>query len=169
MNYGDLKRCDKCSGTNIKLVQYPISNGSIQYRYQCLDCGRLCTESIKQNSVPDGVEVPLYDEKLRELHYKKGSMQYILANSDMEEEVIENESTFFDTLHEYYKSSEWQAKREQRLNWNKILNNGLCERCNKNKAKHIHHRSYSFLGGIEHPFDLEALCEHCHKELHPHM
>lgn len=169
MNYGELKRCDKCSSSNIKLVKYPISNGTIQYRYQCLDCGGLCNQSIKQNSVPKNIEVPLYDAELRELHYKKGSIQNILANSDMEDKMTDTADSFFETLHEYYKSPEWKAKREQRLHWNQILNNGLCERCNKNKAEHIHHRSYTFLGGMEHPFDLEALCTGCHKELHPHM
>ena len=80
------------------------------------------------------------------------------------------------TLAKYYDSNEWWEKRQQKLRWNKILNDGLCERCNKKLATDVHHKhdadAYKYVEqypGWESPSDLEALCHECHKRFHPNM
>lgn len=69
-------------------------------------------------------------------------------------------------MNEYYKSNEWQLKRAARLELNRNIFGGWCERCGAFIANTVHHRVYKNIG-LEHPFDLEAICEMCHSILHP--
>lgn len=152
-----MEKCDKCGSENIKIVKYVIANGKIQYRHQCFNCGYVSPFSIKYNLVPANVDIPLLDEDLRNWCY---------SNS----EVIAKSNGFdFSSLNEYYESKEWKIRRQHRLAFNKKFFNGKCERCGMNDAKVVHHRSYRLLGGKEHAFDLECLCEDCHALIHPHM
>lgn len=165
MKYGELNYCQKCSSNNIKLVRFPISDGRIFYRYQCFQCGYVEIDNVKGTTIPEGLEIPMYDEELRSRYYERSQERWNRLDAEREE----RRKQFFEDLKDYYLSSEWREKRQQRLQWNKILNNGLCERCNRNEAAHVHHRDYKILNGLEHPLDLEVLCEKCHQMLHPHM
>lgn len=69
-------------------------------------------------------------------------------------------------LKEYYATTGWQIKRQQRLELNQKIFGGWCERCGGLIGKNVHHRRYKNLG-FEHPFDLEVLCDDCHSMLHP--
>lgn len=165
MKYGELKYCEKCSSDKLELVKYPIKDGRVFFRYQCKQCGYVETNNVKGTSIPSGLEIPFFDKELRDLYIERvqeRSRQFDARQAEQREQ-------FFEELKEYYNSTEWHEKRNQRLKWNKILNNGFCERCNKYMAEHVHHKNYKILNGLEHPFDLEALCSKCHKMLHPHM
>lgn len=157
MNYGDIKECSYCHSSNIKVVRYIIANGRTQYRHQCFNCGHLDIASIKFNSIPDGIEIPLVNEDLRQW----GSENYTVISSSKERN--------FDVLKEYYLSKEWQTRRKHRLAFNQKFFNGKCERCGINDAQVVHHRSYRLLDGKEHAFDLECLCRDCHALIHPHL
>lgn len=157
MEYGDVKECPLCHGTNIEVVEYPIANNGKQYRHQCKDCGHLDGQSIKHASIPFGIVPPLYD---------KEKLDFSIANYNA---IKEDENRNFLTLNDYYKTEEWQIRRKHRLALNKLLFGGKCERCGKNEVYAVHHRSYRLLGGKEHAFDLECLCKECHALIHPHL
>ena len=157
-------QCEKCSSENIQYVKYKIEGGSVQIRQQCQNCGYVNTTNIKHSifTNEEYENMPFLDEDLRESYYAK-------EKENREKKYQEQRQEGFDKLKEYYKSNEWQEKRLQRLRLNEKLFDGWCERCGKVRATQVHHRSYVQINGNEHPFDLEALCEDCHKMLHPHM
>ena len=155
MKYGDVKECSRCHSSNIKVVRYIIANGKTQYRHQCFDCGYLDMASIKFDSIPDGIEIPLVNENLRQWGYEHYN------------EIIKD--NFLKELKDYYLTKEWQIRRKHRLAFNQKFFNGKCERCGINDAQVVHHRSYKILDGKEHAFDLECLCKDCHALIHPHL
>lgn len=62
---------------------------------------------------------------------------------------------------EYLNSSAWKQKRLKVLNRAKFT----CERCRKNQATQIHHKTYERVFK-ERLGDLQALCGDCHMEVH---
>lgn len=157
MNYGDLKECPHCHGTNIQVVKYPIKGGKVQYRHQCMDCGYFDISSIKVSTIPNIDDVPMIDNDLRDWHD---------ANYRA---IIEDKQRNFLTLQDYYHTPEWKVRRLHRMAFNKKFFGGKCERCGKNDAEVVHHRSYRVLDGMEHAFDLECICRKCHAMIHPHL
>ena len=164
-------KCEKCENENLKLVKYKISNGNIQIRQQCLDCGYLNTKSLKYSlfTKEEIDNMPYVNEELREKYYEDREKERIKKQIQLEQDYLKHRQEGFDKLESYYSSQEWKNKRMMRLRLNQFLFDGWCERCGKQRATHVHHRNYEIINGCEHPFDLEALCEDCHKMLHPHM
>ena len=164
-------KCEKCESEKLKSVKYKISNGNIQIRKQCLECGYLNTHNYKfSNFSNEEIEqMSFVNEELREQYYENQKNIREQKRLELETEYLKHRQEGFEKLNEYYNSQEWENKRILRLRLNKFLFDGWCERCGKQKATQVHHRSYEYINGYEHPFDLEALCEDCHKMLHPHM
>ena len=75
MKYGDITKCEKCGSDNVKVVKYIISNGKEQYRHQCFNCGFVDASSIKFDSIPKDVDIPLLDDNLRKWYNSKSAME----------------------------------------------------------------------------------------------
>jgi 5-methylcytosine-specific restriction endonuclease McrA len=73
---------------------------------------------------------------------------------------------------EYLRSPTWREKRRGVL----LRCDGMCEGCGDQRATQVHHKSYpqDVMPGsdewirLEKLFDLVALCDECHSDLHPH-
>ena len=63
---------------------------------------------------------------------------------------------------EYILSKEWGIKRKLTF---KTLGK-KCQRCNKTKSLHIHHKTYINFGNEIIETDLAILCKDCHKKYH---
>lgn len=150
MNYGDVKECKNCHNHNIQVVKYIIANGGIQYRHQCMDCGCLDGASIKYSSIPNNIDIPLVNEKLRECYYKNNSVKY------------ENYETV--DYNEYIISDEWYLKRPKIL----AIKGEKCAICGKDHSLDIHHLNYDTLGreDINNYADVIPLCRYCHEKIH---
>ncbi len=61
----------------------------------------------------------------------------------------------------YLHSDEWRAKRRRVLR----RAGGICERCGRAKAAHVHHLTYARVGR-ERIEDLVGLCWPCHQAQH---
>lgn len=61
----------------------------------------------------------------------------------------------------YLRSEAWRSRRA------KVLKraNGICEKCQKNRAVQVHHLTYDRVGR-ERLSDLQALCATCHNKTH---
>ncbi len=72
----------------------------------------------------------------------------------------------------FYKSSAWIKCREAYIN---SLANKMCNRCNRNPGKIVHHKTAITIDNINNPmvtlnFDnLEYLCQECHNQEHNSM
>lgn len=64
--------------------------------------------------------------------------------------------------HEYLLSPEWLALRLAA----RIRSGGVCEKCQKNRAVHLHHLTYERFGH-EDLADLQDICPDCHQSYHP--
>jgi hypothetical protein len=58
---------------------------------------------------------------------------------------------------DYMNSAAWQYRRAQAIQRAR----GWCERCHKNAAREVHHKTYANFGR-ELLQDLMAVCHHCH-------
>ena len=58
-------------------------------------------------------------------------------------------------------SAHWRRMREQVL----IYAHHMCQRCEKNMARDVHHLTYERLGEEELE-DLQAICRECHEFIH---
>ena len=169
--YGDYTRCSNCNSTNVVLVKRIFRNGAVNYQYECFDCGEN-SGSVKTETIPQEVidNCPDFDPSIKEQRQEREHAEWLLRAEQLSNDKQKQRQEFLDWLNEYYyPSPEWQYRRIKRLEYNKKYFGGKCERCRKNDATLVHHRSYAVLDGMEHTFDLEALCEDCHKMLHPHL
>lgn len=192
--------CEHCGSEDTHLVTLPLKkkNGVRWLTYQCKRCGGIKKMSLYHcyiNPYRDDAKIypdldwdalnkcsQLYAELLKkmkeeELQKKKVTQERIeriqkVRREWNKEEFEKDKETFFkEVLDPYLKTEDWERIRTRRLEFNKKMYNGVCERCGERKATQVHHRgwdAYKYLGR-EHDFDLEALCSKCHTMIHPHM
>lgn len=168
--YGDYKQCDRCGCENVVLVKRVFRNGAVNYQYECMACGN-SSGSVKKETIPKEVieKCPDYDETIKNMRIEAEHSEFLRNIDEINKRKEEEKAEYRSLLADYYESAEWQYRRKMRLEYNKVHFGGLCERCRKNKATLVHHRSYRILGGKEHTFDLEALCSDCHSLIHKHL
>ena len=70
--------------------------------------------------------------------------------------------TWWDRYDRYMQTPEWKERRQLVLK----RANYVCEGCGKAKATEVHHLTYERLGK-EMLFDLVAVCDECHRKIHP--
>jgi 5-methylcytosine-specific restriction endonuclease McrA len=130
-----------------------VANGSIQYRQQCLDCGRPVGNPVAKGLAYDrngGHPPSSFDEVL--LADRLAGLRERREAERAERRVWYND---------YLQSEQWQERR--RLVFKRA--NFLCEGCRRNRAIHVHHLSYEHVGD-EFLWELVAICEACHDRAH---
>jgi hypothetical protein len=142
--------CDACDGTRIELRQRKIANGSIQYVYQCLSCGRAASNPLRRSKVENPERLLAWDGNIA-----KRDEVARKAASEIEK------ATWFAEHDVYFKTAKWQKKREVVLKKAK----GICEGCGERKATQVHHLSYDHWKH-EMLWELVAICGDCHEMVH---
>lgn len=155
----------RCPHIESQVRRRTLSNGSIQYVYQCLRCGAAVSTPIsyKQISLEYGDPKCIADFDVSILlewkeAYKRKKQQVLGADHEANKEKLSN---FWEYYSEYLNSSEWKVKRKKVLK----RSGGFCEGCGDNLATDIHHISYKHMGN-EFLFELVALCSSCHERIH---
>ncbi len=133
-----------CRCEQTELRRYPTANGTIQYKHQCLKCGRGVGNAIAHSKV-QGLNIPDFDFELRDRHH---------TNFTAKSEAF---WAFYDA---YLKSEDWELVRLKVLAREKYM----CQGCG-HRATQVHHLTYDHLGA-EFLFELMALCDACHKRVH---
>lgn len=155
-------QCD-CERTQVR--RRTRANGARAFVIQCLDCGREI-RAVGQRSpeVLALAEIIDFDESLRdrwndECRAHRERQQYI-----REYEQAQKSAEWWAWYNAYLLTPSW---REKRL---KVLTRagGICEGCRERKATQVHHKSYEHVGN-ELLFELVAICDDCHRILHPDM
>jgi 5-methylcytosine-specific restriction endonuclease McrA len=130
-----------------------VANGSIQYRQQCLDCGRPVGNPVAKGLAYDrngGRAPPPFDEVL---------LADRLAGFREHREAERAEWRAW--YNDYLQSEQWREKRGLVF----ARANSLCEGCRRNRAIHVHHLSYEHVGD-EFLWELVAICKVCHDRAH---
>lgn len=155
----EASRDEACQHPQSEFRRLRTSNGTFQLRKQCLSCGELIGSAYKRETVRDFDALPLVDEFARQRAQNQWQDRQALSQQAQAEE----QSAFWEYYNEHLQSPEWREKCELKMS----LTDGLCEGCGKERARHIHHRTYENLGD-EFLFELVALCLICHQKIHPH-
>ncbi|XBQ15175.1 MAG: hypothetical protein ABL308_09425 [Oceanicaulis sp.] len=157
-----------CDHPRTELRQGLNRGGSKVVRQQCLVCGELRGNPVKQS--PDTQHLNEFDEALRAAYQAEYDARqdevrrrYVALQASRWKGRSEGK-TYFQQAHDSYLASpDWAERR--RLVMERA--NSLCEGCRKERATEVHHLTYrnwreEFL------FELVALCGHCHDRYHHH-
>lgn len=153
------------------LVRRVIAGGAVQVLLQCSTCGKALGGAHKRDQHPDWADYPLWDADLR------AAFDYTLTDRFREDQearfaVLAVRSTeWFQHYDAYLDTPLWRARRQrvlQRAKW-------LCEGCGDREATQAHHLRYprDCVPGSpewtaqEKLFDLVAVCDRCHRDVHP--
>lgn len=131
----------------------------IQYRMQCLTCGRSASNAIGHGNVK--VFPPEWDDML-EVRFETAVRERLA-----EERAAESDQMSVQTLarreayQRYLQSSEWGERRKLVLQRDR----NTCQGCHKARADEVHHLSYAHVGR-ELLYELVSLCRQCHEVAH---
>lgn len=144
-----------CPHPDTELRTRRINGGGIQYRHQCLTCGRSVGNAVSHSAVR---ELPPYWDDDREALWEASIRAQIQAERD---EEAAQEATRRDAYRRYLASPQWAAKRRAVLE----RENFTCQGCRSSRACDVHHLTYAHIGN-ELLFELVALCRTCHETAH---
>lgn len=159
-----IHRYDCCATPHLQVVKYIISNGRIQVREQCTNCGTLKGQSLGGYTAEQKEALPPVNKELHEqsLNNWEGIHNYRTRYLNKQRQI---QSDVWNIRYaQYLQTDEWKQKREMVM----LRDKYLCQCCMKNAATQVHHKSYEFVDftGLEPCFDLVAICKDCHEKLH---
>ncbi|MFZ2488270.1 MAG: HNH endonuclease signature motif containing protein [Anaerolineae bacterium] len=133
------------------------SNGTEHFKEQCIKCGKLGKNFSKAMLTSDQMSTaPSVDKEMQEQsYYYHDSHPVIQENKSNRKELWAN------WYKGYLGSKVWRDKRKLVLERAR----GNCEACQSAKATQVHHLTYARVGK-EALFDLVAVCDSCHHDIH---
>jgi hypothetical protein len=137
-----------CNNHSLEFVKYICTNGTIQIKKQCLNCGYKEGGNFPHSVVKNIDKLNIYNKELNE---KNNNLTYDLKTS------------FLQAYQNYLNSETWKAKRLLVLQKYK----SKCVLCFQT-ATEIHHLHYVNIFD-EKLTDLICLCSNCHTEIHENM
>lgn len=155
INQSDLAKCSH----QWHLYQRKKSDSCVFYQDCCSLCGDSGKIYKKKDLSNEQISKALYCtyedlQKLRTAHYERQSAEYTRVTQ------ILNQG-WWEWYNEYLQSSIWKEKARKVMQRAK----GLCEACLENQATQVHHLSYNHVGR-EPLFELVAVCNECHQDIH---
>ena len=142
-----------------QVVYFIAADHSTRFQHQCRHCfdktTQIAKDSLSADEIRNAPERTKVDyAKVRE--YKNTLKDRMIARLNQARGEQRR-----DWYHRYLQSPQWQRKRQLVLK----RANGICEGCGLNKATQVHHLTYERIGD-EMLFDLVAVCDQCHDEVH---
>jgi hypothetical protein len=149
--------CANCGSAKSELRKRVVGGGSIQYRWQCLKCGRSVSNPIPHSEIRH--VPPEWNFGLEEHYNELRKHQQGLFDTPNLKLNAEAPAQF--GYDEYLQSPEWKAIRAKIMN----RSGGKCEGCIEGRATQVHHLTYKHIYH-EFAFELVALCDGCHERIH---
>lgn len=149
--------CSYCGDTPAQLVQRTIRGGSLQFVWQCQQCGSAVGNAVSRAQAVElmgTADLPLFDECTRASY---AAQQARLRQEEQAQRQHEGQAIYA----QYLASPEWAAIRS------KVMRRaaGVCEGCADAEPNEVHHLTYENVGA-EFMFELVALCGPCHRRIH---
>jgi 5-methylcytosine-specific restriction endonuclease McrA len=98
---------------------------------------------------------------INSIESRKRYKQWEIEAAKREEERKQRNEQWWQWYNEYLESSEWHSKRRAVIR----RASGMCEGCGERRCTQVHHLTYE-RAGHEMLFDLVAVCDQCHDEIH---
>jgi len=147
-----------CDHPTTELRAMRIVTG-IQYKKQCLVCGRAASNPIKHTEVL--VFPPEWDESIA-MRWDTAARARHAADREARIGQITTESlTRREWYSRYLESPEWRELRRLVL----IRDRNICQGCLTARAVEVHHLTYDHIGR-ELLYELVSLCSSCHTKAH---
>jgi 5-methylcytosine-specific restriction endonuclease McrA len=147
-----------CDHPTTELRAMRIVTG-IQYKKQCLVCGRAASNPIKHSEV--SVFPPEWDEAIA-MRWDAAARARHQADQAARDGQIPTESLERrETYQRYLCSSEWRERRRLAL----LRDRNICQGCLTARAVEVHHLTYVHIGR-ELLYELVSLCMQCHETAH---
>lgn len=143
-----------------EIAYFIASDHSTRYIRQCVHCFDQTTQISKRaltKAQRENAFERIQPDYSRLWEIKRRLKDEMIAKLDR---IRKRE--WFDWYNDYLASPKWQRRRQFVLK----RAGGTCEGCGAAKATHVHHLTYDRVGD-EMLFDLVAVCESCHADLHP--
>lgn len=168
-----------CSHPNMLPRLWVLSNGVKRVALQCQACGDKKTNEVRNVDYPGYEQFPPFDYELseaaralftqaRQLIFNEHHLAMLSHDQRREEmgelEQLAKSQEWWIKYNNYLLTAEWKDKRERVLD----RDDYLCQACLKRRATQAHHLTYKRVFN-EPLFDLAAVCDVCHRALHPHM
>jgi hypothetical protein len=142
-----------------------LRNGVGVWAIQCLRCGGQLRQVAKRDpAVLQITEKEPFDEQLPTQFSDSYKRAFELRIQQEQEEINQQNREWWRWYNQYLLTPAWKAKRKAVME----RAGSLCEGCRKRKATQIHHTTYKHVGD-ELLFELVAVCDSCHRILHPDM
>ncbi len=145
-----------CSCERQALRFFHKANNQIEYRLQCLGCGKM-VQAVKQATLTprEKMAATEWDESIRDEYWRRRNQRYQdLANEGRRLESAQ----WWEKYGLYLQSPEWKTVRAAVLK----RCNYTCEGCGRARATEAHHLTYEHVGH-ELLFELVGLCHDCHQ------
>jgi hypothetical protein len=155
---------DECKCEVKDPVRYRQTNNVITVRMQCRACKRL-HGAIPKNSQSNLEMLPLLDgdclRKWEDEQRLAGRHKHEARLALQQEHEEAQSRRWWEWYNLYLRSPEWRQRRA------KVMDRAgnICEACRERPAAHAHHLNYAHVGN-EPLFDLVAICQQCHDEIH---
>lgn len=155
----------KCECDETEIRRRVQSNGVEIYVIQCLTCGRQIKPISKKSPevLALGAIRPFDDAIGAHWDRRQRQLADIERQRRQDEEDAKN-AEWWRRYNAYLKTPQWQEKRK--LVFERA--GGMCEGCRRKKATQVHHLTYDHVGN-ELLFELVAICDACHRRIHPRM
>jgi len=135
------------------------SNGGKTYYPQCKKCGMQADYiGSSKLSIAEKSAAEQFNERASRAHWD--AMQSHMAKWDASIRIRQKEK-WWAWYDQYLQSEIWRKKRVSVM----ARSNGICSACRCAQATQVHHMTYDRVGA-EPLFDLVAVCDSCHEQLH---
>lgn len=156
---------EPCLHEETVLAKRAYSNGAEHFGKQCLKCGDWT--SAKKPSFTESLKAVAYDPAIRDQYAAEVQRRFDLERAEVERKRQQQNAAWWAAYSAYLLSDRWRSKRDRVLK----RDNGLCQACLTRQASQVHHLTYDHCQnaqgefGYEPLFDLESICEICHRAL----
>jgi hypothetical protein len=106
--------------------------------------------------------LPFYDESTRIEREKRKQAEIEAIKAKHSALKRRKDDSWWRNYRDHLASEKWRQTRDKVLS----RGSGVCEGCGERKATDAHHLSYLHVGN-EFLFELAAVCNKCHRRLHP--
>jgi hypothetical protein len=131
-------------------------------REQCIDCGKLLGRSLPHSMATS--DTPDVDEERARKVHENEQQAWLQGSREYVERREREDREWWDKYNEYLCSSEWHERRALVMD----RAGGLCEGCRERQASQVNHLTYDHVTA-EFLWELVAICDECHRRVHPHM
>lgn len=129
---------------------------------QCLICGGLAGPAVKRSAVLHLDAIPVWDEAMEEKGKIAARRVYETRREELDQERLRVKAEMREKYAAYLLTPEWKNRRRRVLE----RDGYTCKACGVERATQVHHKTYDHIFN-EPLWDLESVCDACHRNLHP--